>query len=76
MANALSTHKVYDKLNEIKHKTLVLAASHDKLVPKSVMEDLHNRLPNSIFKVIDKAGHESPKEKAPYVNKTIMEFLL
>ncbi|MFX1358028.1 MAG: alpha/beta fold hydrolase, partial [Promethearchaeota archaeon] len=75
MANALSTHHVYERLSEIKHKTLVLSASHDKLVPRSVMEDLHNQLSNSIFKVIDEAGHESPKEKAPNVNKEIIDFL-
>ncbi|MFW9937080.1 MAG: alpha/beta fold hydrolase [Candidatus Thorarchaeota archaeon] len=75
MANALSTHHVYERLSEIKHKTLVLAASHDKLVPRSVMENLHNQLSNSIFKIIEESGHESPKEKAPDVNKEIIEFL-
>jgi len=75
MANALSTHNIYDKLKEIKHKTLILAASHDMLVPKSVMQDLHNKIPNSVFKIIEKAGHESPKEKAPNVNKEIIDFL-
>ena len=75
MAYALTTHDIYERLQEIKNKTLILAASHDKLVPKSVMLELHNKIPNSIFKIIEKAGHESIKEKAPLVNQALIEFL-
>lgn len=76
MSYALTTHDIYERLHEIKNETLILAASHDKLVPKSVMLELHNKIPNSIFKVIEKAGHESIKEKAPLVNQTLIEFLM
>jgi len=76
MAYALTTHDIYERLQEIKNKTLILAASHDKLVPKSVMLELHNKIPNSIFKIIEKAGHESIKEKAPLVNQALIDFLM
>ena len=76
MAYALTTHDIYERLQEIKNKTLILAASHDKLVPKSVMLELYNKIPNSIFKIIEKAGHESIKEKAPLVNQALIDFLM
>ena len=75
LAHALTTIKAFEKLNEIQCKTLVLTASHDRLVPKSVMYEIHKKIPKCIFKVIDKAGHESPKEKAPEVNEAISNFL-
>jgi len=75
LAHALKTQNTFDKLHEIKHNTLILAASHDRLVPKSVMLEIHEQIPNSLFKVIDKAGHEYLKSKAPIVNKIIIDFL-
>jgi len=75
LAYALTTINVDQRLNDIKCKTLVLAASHDRLVPKSVMLGIHKEIPNSIFRIIEKAGHESPKEKAPEINQIIIEFL-
>jgi len=53
----------------------LLTASHDKLVPKFFVEQIHQKMPNSIFKVIDKAGHESHYSQAPEVNKIILDFL-
>ena len=75
LAHALSTINSFEKLNIIKHKTLILAASHDRLVPKSVMMEIHQRMPNSYFKVIGIAGHEYLKSKAPEVNQIILDFL-
>jgi pimeloyl-ACP methyl ester carboxylesterase len=75
LAHALKTQNTFDRLHEITHKTLILAASHDRLVPKSVMLEIHEKIPNSLFKVIDKAGHEYLKSKAPEVNQIILDFL-
>lgn len=75
LAHALKTQNTFDKLHEIKHKTLILAASNDRLVPKSIMLEIHEKMPNSLFKVIDKAGHEYLKSKAPEVNQIILDFL-
>ena len=74
IASSFKTHNAYEKLSEIKHKTLLLTASHDRLVPKEKMLEIHRKMPNSIYQIIEKAGHESPKEKAPEVNKAIIEF--
>ncbi|MFX1448441.1 MAG: alpha/beta fold hydrolase [Promethearchaeota archaeon] len=75
VASSFKTHKAYERLQEIKHKTLILTASHDKLVPKEKMLEIHQKLPNSTIQIIQEAGHESPKEKAPEVNKAIIKFL-
>lgn len=64
-----------DRLHEIDNHTLLLAASHDKVCPKITIEEMHKRIPNSIFKVIEKAGHESPKTRALEVNQIIIDFL-
>jgi pimeloyl-ACP methyl ester carboxylesterase len=74
-ANALLTHNTYDRLGEIKNKTLLITSSHDRVCPKSTMAEMDEKIPNSTLKVIDKAGHGSPRSRAPEVNKLIMDFL-
>ncbi|MHA2290245.1 MAG: alpha/beta fold hydrolase, partial [Promethearchaeota archaeon] len=74
-AGALLTHDTFDRLNTIKSPTLLLTASHDKITPKSSMEGIHEKIPNSTLIIIDKAGHSSPMEKAPEVNQKIIDFL-
>ena len=74
-AGALKTHNTFDRLKTIKSPTLILTASHDRLTPKSSMEEIHSQIPNSKLLVIDKAGHSSPLEKAPEVNQAIIDFL-
>jgi len=75
LASSFKTHKAYEKLHEIIHKTLLLTASHDRLVPKEKMFEIHERMPNSTYLIIEKAGHESPKSRAPEVNIAIIKFL-
>lgn len=72
---ALKGFESLEKLHKIKNETLLLAASNDKICTKNRMMEMHKRIPNSVFKVIEKAGHESPKTRAPEVNKIIIEFL-
>ncbi|MFX1298970.1 MAG: alpha/beta fold hydrolase [Promethearchaeota archaeon] len=74
-AHAIKSHNTFEKLTQIKNKTLLLAASHDKLTPKYFVEQIHQRIDHSIFKVIDKAGHESHYSRAPEINKIILDFL-
>ena len=73
--HAIKSHNTLERLNEIKNKTLLLTASHDRVCPKSGMVEMHKRIPNSTLKVIEKAGHNSPKSRTPEVNKIIIEFL-
>ncbi|GAH52687.1 unnamed protein product, partial [marine sediment metagenome] len=74
-AKALKTHNTFDRLDTIKNPTLILTASHDRLIPRSSMEQIHEKIPNSTIVVMEKAGHSSPLSKAPEVNQTIIDFL-
>jgi proline-specific peptidase len=74
-AHALLTHNILDRLHEIKIKTLIVCASNDKKMPVSGNQQIHEIIPNSKLIVIEKAGHGSPKEKAPEINQNIINFL-
>lgn len=74
-AEALKTHKTFDRLKEIKNHTLLIAASHDRLTHQITMKQMHEQIPNSAFLVIEKAGHFAPMTRTPEVNNAILEFL-
>ncbi|MFX1572620.1 MAG: alpha/beta fold hydrolase [Promethearchaeota archaeon] len=74
-ANAMKHHNTVDKLHLIKSHTLLLAASHDRLIPKSSMDVIHKTIPNSTLKIIQNAGHFMTLSRAPEVNQYIMDFL-
>ncbi|MFX1287481.1 MAG: alpha/beta fold hydrolase [Promethearchaeota archaeon] len=74
-AEAMKTHYTLEKLGEIKNKTLLIAASHDRQTPVSVMMEMSNRIPNSELKIINEAGHFMTLSRASEVNKIILEFL-
>ena len=74
-AGALKTHDTFERLSTIKSPTLILAASHDRLMSTSTQEQIHEKISNSTLVFIDKAGHSSPLEKAPEVNQNIIDFL-
>jgi len=75
LGHAMKKHNTFERLNEIKNETLLLAASHDRLQPKSRMEEMNKRIPNSTLKVIDKAGHYNHLSNAPEFNQIILDFL-
>ncbi|MFX1592221.1 MAG: alpha/beta fold hydrolase [Promethearchaeota archaeon] len=74
-AGAANTHHTLERLNEIKNESLLITSTHDRVMPTTVMKEMHERIPNSTLKVIDKAGHDSPLSRAPEVNKMIIDFL-
>ncbi|MBD3256152.1 MAG: alpha/beta fold hydrolase, partial [Candidatus Lokiarchaeota archaeon] len=74
-AEALENHNTLEELDQIKSPTLLLAASHDRLTPKVTMEQMHEVMSNSTFKVIENAGHGAPLSHTDEVNKIILEFL-
>lgn len=65
----------YDDLKQLKTPTLLIASSHDRLTSSNTMVQMHKAIPNSILKIIEKAGHNSPLSRAPEVNEAIIEFL-
>ena len=74
-AEAMKTHYTFDKLTEIKHDTLLIAASHDRQTPVSVMMEMNKRIPHSELKIINEAGHFMTLSRASEVNKMILDFL-
>jgi len=72
---ALKTHNVYERLPLIRNKVLILAAEKDKTCTTTMNEKTHELIPNSKLIIIEKAAHQSILEKAPEVNKFIIEFL-
>ncbi len=73
--NAMKEHNTIDRLKEIEQETLLIGASHDRLIPKTSMIEMDKRIPNSTLEIIDKAGHFMTVSKAPEINKLILEFL-
>ena len=74
-AGAANTHHTFEKLSEIKNESLLITSTHDRVMPTSVMKEMHERIPNSTLKIIDKAGHDSPLSRAPEINQMIIDFL-
>jgi pimeloyl-ACP methyl ester carboxylesterase len=74
-AKALENFYSLDRLHQIKNPVLLLTASHDKVLPKTLTIEMHKIIPNNELKIIEKAGHASPREKAPEINKIIVDFL-
>ena len=72
---ALKTHNVYERLPSIKNEVLILAAEKDKTCTTTMNEKAHELIPYSKLIVIEKAAHQSILEKAPEVNKLIIDFL-
>ncbi len=75
LVHAIKHHNTLNRLSEIKNKSLIIAGSHDRLYPKLVMATMHEKIPNSELKVIEKAGHYLTLSRAPEVNQIILEFL-
>ena len=73
--NALLHFNVVEKLSTIKNKTLILTASLDRTLPKFKSELIHEKIPNSKLIILEGVGHGSSLEKAPEINKLILEFL-
>jgi len=74
-AEAMKTHYTLERLHEIKNKTLLIAASHDRQTPVTVMTEMRKRIPNSELKVINEAGHFMTLSRASEVNEIILNFL-
>ncbi|MFW9988317.1 MAG: alpha/beta fold hydrolase [Candidatus Odinarchaeota archaeon] len=75
LADAGASHNTLESLDQIKNPTLLISGSHDRISPKSVLDEMHEKLPISTLKVVDKTGHKLFLSKASEVNQLILEFL-
>lgn len=62
-------------LPKIKLPTLVLCGSFDTLTPPTLMRTLSEKIPDSEFAIIPRAGHMTPLENPKGVNDLITGFL-
>jgi pimeloyl-ACP methyl ester carboxylesterase len=54
---------------------LIIGAELDDFAPLQLSEDLHAKIPGSVFKVITMSGHFAPSHRSEQVNADIIEFL-
>ncbi len=64
-----------NKLNEIKHETLVITGDRDKVVPMQNSVHLTEKLPNAKLEIIKNGSHMIFVENAREFNRTVIEFL-
>jgi len=62
-------------LENIKIPALFIAGSYDKLTPAELMKTYADKVINSEFAIVPKAGHLSPLENPGFVNDVIKGFL-
>lgn len=74
-AHALENYDVMDDLSDIEKETLIIAAEKDRITPLSMNKLILKQIPNSKLIVLENVGHGSPREKAPTINRHIVEFL-
>ena len=71
----LLNFNVLERLPNIKSETLIITATHDRTLPRTQSEKIHEKISKSKIVVIEKAGHGSVQERAPEINKHVMTFL-
>lgn len=62
-------------LKKIEIPTLVMGGSFDKLTPPPVMREMADKIKDSEYAIVPRAGHLSPIENPSYVNDMICGFL-
>lgn len=72
MVSRTSTTKF---LKKIKIPTLVMGGSFDKLTPPTVMRNMADKIKDSEFAIVPRAGHLSPVENSSYVNDMLCGFM-
>lgn len=81
---AMMNEPVYDRLSEIKARTLVVFGELDALIPNKLLHPISTdqlarmavaKMPNAALTMIPFAGHFVQWEKADKVNEAIVDFL-
>jgi pimeloyl-ACP methyl ester carboxylesterase len=72
---ACNTFDVRERLAEIRLPTLIIGASHDKMMPPKFSFFLHERIPQSQLVIVEDAGHTMALEKTAEVTAEIVKFL-
>ena len=73
---ALASFNTEHRLREISAPVLILAGSCDRLIPSENSKQLLHHIPNAQLHIIPDAGHNFFYEKAPALNKILLDFFL
>ncbi|MEM9530278.1 MAG: alpha/beta fold hydrolase [Pseudomonadota bacterium] len=73
--NAVMTHDLRHRVQEITTPTTVLCAQDDQLTPLSMSEELAKRIPGAALKVLDRGGHFCPVTNTADYNPLLLEAL-
>ena len=63
------------RLHDMEEPTLIVWGAQDRLIPLSVGETMHERIPNSVLEVVEGCGHLAPLECAKPVVESTVDFL-
>ena len=74
-AAAIAGHNTLDRINEIKHETLIIAGRADALIPFRHSRKLNESIPNSNLILYDDTGHGFWIEKPKETVKNLLKFL-
>ena len=64
-----------DRLEKIQADLLIVWGQYDTLLPVTMGEELHSRLPKARFEVIEGAGHNPMWDQPEVFNQLVMNFL-
>jgi len=74
LSDIMGEHDTTNRLNEIQNETLIITGNKDKHTPKFSHELIHEKMPNSILKIVSGA-HFFPWENAPEISQIVADFL-
>ena len=72
---AITQFNTYDRLDQIRVPTLIIAGSEDKIVPAGNSRILAERIPGARLVELEGAGHGFLVEKAEEANAAVLDFL-
>jgi pimeloyl-ACP methyl ester carboxylesterase len=62
-------------IDTFNYSVMIIGAQNDKVVPVSMLTDLHHRIKRSQLHVIDQSGHYLPLERPDDLSDLIKNFL-
>ena len=75
-ADAVLEHDTYDRLEQIRSRTLVMTGDEDTLIDPKNSAILAERIPNAELQIFEGLRHAFHLERPDLANKAIIEFIL
>ena len=73
---AIQDHDTRERLHKITQPTLILVGNEDRIILGLHHSELvHEKIPNSTFRIIENTGHGFVTEQPRKVNEIIYEFI-